>query len=86
MNVNSTMLKNIVAVAKEVMSKETQQDFTEMKAHFGGAYTELDAMAALAVEIGLRLYGAIDFSTRAISPLSALAEQGAELYKQRYAF
>jgi hypothetical protein len=85
MTLNSAMLKNIVAVAKEVMSKETQHDLTEMKAHFGGAYTELDAVAAIAVEIGLRLYGVIDVSTRAVSPLSALAEHGAELYKQRYA-
>lgn len=85
MTLNSTMLKNIIAVAKEVISKETQQDISEMKDHISAAYTELDAVAAIAVEIGLRLYGVIDLSTRAISPLSLLAEEATQLYRERYA-
>ena len=85
MILNSTLLKNVVAIAKELVSKETQKDVSEIKDRISAAYTELDAVSEIAVEIGLRLYGTLDWSTRALSPISALAEQVAELYKQRFA-
>lgn len=84
MTLNNTTIKNILAVSKEIFSQQTRADLATIKQHFGDAYNELDAIASIAVEIGLRLYSAGDFSTRAITPLSLMSKEGERLYRERF--
>ena len=84
MNLSNTVLKNIIAVAKEIYSQQSQADLNALKQHFGETYQEIDAMSTIAVEMALRVYGTLDFSTRALTPLAMMAEEGAERYQERF--
>lgn len=84
MIISNTILKNIIAVAKEIYSQQSQADLNALRQHFGETYKEIDAMSTIAVEIALRVYGVLDFSTRTLTPLSMLAEEGAARYKERF--
>lgn len=84
MTLNSTTITNILKITKEIFSQQTAEDMQRLKEHFGEAYNRVDIMVSLAVEIGLRLYSAGDFSTRAITPLSLMSKEGERLYRERF--
>lgn len=66
----------LTEIAKEIFSEQTGEELAAMKDNFGKAYNEEKIVAEIAAGMFKRISGLDEDSSRCLSPMDRLVEQG----------